>query len=170
MFPIELKSSRFTIRPYCRTDEDRFIEMVMDGVSTEFMGGATGVESEEREVFRKIFQIYDETIGKPFWIWGIYNGDALFGHLELKETEHTNEDELEIVSMVHPECRRIGVMTEILSLIKMNEMIWNKRIVATVSADNAVSLRMLEKWGIDSREIIIDEETDEEFLKLLLAR
>jgi len=169
MIPIELKSERFIIRPYNRSDEDRYIEMVLDEISNEFMGGATGIESKEREVFKKIFSVYENENERIFWIWGIYKDDILYGHLELKETEHTIENELEIVYMVHPQCRNIGVMTEILYLIKQNSNFLGKTLIATVSADNTVSIKMLEKLGIVRKEIIVDEDSKDEFLKLVLS-
>jgi len=168
MIPPKLKAKRFIISPYRSIDEDRYVAMAIDDSTIGFMGGATGVASEERKMFKKIFEIYNSKNSKTFWIWGIYKDDNLFGHLELKESEHTSENELEIVYMVHPECRRNGVMTEILSLIKRNQNIWNKRIIATINQDNIASLKLLQKWGIVNREILINDENNEQYLKLTL--
>lgn len=170
MIPPELETRRLVIRPYKQSDEDRYVEMVLDENTLEFMGGATGLENEERKVFKKIFEIYKADEKRTFWIWGIYNGDVLIGHLELKETEHTKENELEIVYLVHPGYRNNGVMTEILSFIKGNQNIWNKRIIATVNPDNFASLKLLQKWGIANTEVLMDHETKEEYLKLSLNK
>jgi len=169
MIPIELHTERFTIRPYHKSDEHRYLEMVLDDISIEFMGGTKGIESEEKEIFKKIFNIYELQNDRIFWIWGIYKEDVLCGHLELKETEFTNENELEIVYMVHPNYRRIGLISEVLSLIKSQKKIWKKNIIATVDPDNILSMKILQKWGIVKKEILMVQETHKEFLKLSLS-
>ncbi len=169
MTPIILKSKRFAIRPYQKKDEEEYLEMVMDKQSIKFMGGATGVIEREREVFNKVFQVYKQKFGKTFWIWGIFKNKILYGHLELKETQYTKENELEIVYMVHPEFRQLGVMTEILDLIRENKSNFCEKIIATVELENEISLNMLRKYGVEKEEKIIDESDSEEFLKLTLV-
>lgn len=127
MLPPILKINKLTLKPYTFEDEERFIEMALDPLSIQFMGGATGNEVEERKVFKKIFEIYKRKDERWFWLWGIYKDDLLCGHLEMKETEHTNNNELEIVYIVHPEERQKGVMTEVLSLLKQQQKSWQKK-------------------------------------------
>ncbi len=170
MYPPKLETKSFALKPYSPEDEDRFIEMSLDPTSVRFMGGASGNECEERKVFKKIFEIYKKEDDRWFWIWGIYKSDVLCGHLELKETEDTKENELEIVYMIHPNERRIGIMTEVLSLLKQNQIIWQKRIVATVSPENLPSIALLQKWGIEKEEILTDHETGKEYSKLILDK
>jgi len=166
--PPELKTKHFILKPYQAKDENRFIEIVLDKGSVQFMGGSTGNEVEERLVFKKIFEVYKTTKDRWFWIWGIYQNNILCGHLELKETEHTNADELEIVYMIHPQERRKGIMTEVLELIKQHQKIWGKKIIATLSPKNVNSIALLKKWGIEKTEELIDKETNETYLKLSL--
>lgn len=169
MIPPELISNRFLLRPYNPSDEDRYVEMACDDVTIKYMGGANGSESEERELFKKIFDIYTANNTRIFWIWGIYKDGVLSGHLELKESVHTDENELEIVYIVHPECRRKGLMTEVLSLVRNSLDIWNKRIIATVGPNNIFSLKLLHNWGIEKKEVLYDQDNKEEYLKLLLT-
>ncbi|MEM8892144.1 MAG: GNAT family N-acetyltransferase, partial [Bacteroidota bacterium] len=147
--PPILKTNRFTLMPYRQEDEDRFVEIALDETSTQFMGGATGNEEEERALFKQVLELYKKKDQRWFWVWGIYEEDLLCGHIELKESEHTNEHELEIVYMIHPEQRRKGVMTEVLALLKQKQKSLGKRIIATVSPDNSSSFSLLEKWGIE---------------------
>lgn len=167
MQPPTLNTDRYVLKPYSLEDEDRFIEIAVDELSIQFMGGSTGNEAEERKLFKKILDIYNKNVGKWFWLWGIYKNNLLCGHLEMKETEHTNEHELEIVYMAHPDERRKGMMTEVLSLLKQQQKNWSKRIIATVSHKNINSIALLEKWGIEKREVITDSEGGE-YLKLTL--
>jgi len=94
----------------------------------------------------------------------------LCGHLEVKQTEHTKENELEIVYMVHPDDRRTGIMTEVLTLMKQQQVTWRKKMIATVYPNNFASLSLLQKWGIEKEEILIDSETGKEYLKLTLEQ
>ncbi len=169
MYPPELKTIRFTLKAYVPKDEDRFVEMALDEVSVRFMGGATGIEQEERQLFQKILELYQKNDKRWFWVWGIYRDELLYGHLELKETAHTNEEELEMVYMVHPKERRLGVMSEVLSLIKQQQRVWKKRIIATLSPENATSISLLKKWGIEKEKCLIDDETAETYLKISLT-
>ena len=167
MLPPIYKTERFELRPYSPDDEKRFVEMGTDKVSTEFMGGSTGKESGEIALFRNIFNIYkNKDSNRWFWIWGIYENDKLVGHFELKETEYTNKNELEIVYMIHPNERQRGIMKEVLEFFKNNQTIWNKRIIATLDFENKASISLLENWGIEKKVTLKDE--DGEYLKVWL--
>ncbi|GAA0564492.1 GNAT family N-acetyltransferase [Chitinophaga japonensis] len=171
MLPPVIKTTRFTLKPYERHDEDAFIEICLDKEAQRFMnGGLTRDESEERSLFRKIFDIYADHGKRWCWIWGIYEDNKLCGHFELKETEHTAADELEIVYMVHPAERRRGVMSEVLHTIKNKQPGWNKAIIATTSLDNDVSIALLHKWGVEKQEIITAPDTLEQYYKFCLRR
>ncbi len=170
MYPPKLKTNRYIIQAYRPEDEERFVEMALDEVSVRFMGGANGIETEERQLFKKVFEIYERKDKRWFWLWGIYKDNVLCGHLELKESPNTNLDELEIVYMVHPAARRQGLMTEVLLLLKNEQHNWERKIIATVSPKNTNSIALLEKWGIDKRKALTDPETGKEYLKLTLKR
>ncbi|MEM7102920.1 MAG: GNAT family N-acetyltransferase [Bacteroidota bacterium] len=169
MLPPELTTERLILKAYSPPDQNRFIEMSIDQESTQFMGNATGDFDEEKKLFKKILEIYATDQERWFWIWGIFEEKQLCGHLELKQTEHTNPNELEIVYMVHPNERRKGIMTEALSCIKQQQSTWQRRIIATVSPDNLASISLLKKWGIEKEESISDPESGETYLKLTLA-
>jgi RimJ/RimL family protein N-acetyltransferase len=84
----------------------------------------------------------------------------------LKQTQDTAEDELEIVYMVHPAERRIGLMTEVLKFIKAKQSDWKRRIIATIYPENAHSYKLLEQIGIERQQLITDAETGETFKKV----
>ena len=169
MFPPVINTTRFTLKPYGRHDEDAFIEIILDKEAQQFMGGVTPDEEVERRLFQKIFDIYESNDKRWFWIWGIYEGNRLCGHFELKETEHTNAGELEIVYMVHPKERGRGVMSEVLKAFKNRQSDWERIIIATTSPDNDISIALLKKWGIERQEILTDPDTAEQFYKFYLV-
>ncbi len=143
--------------------------MVLDHEVIAFMDGANGSRSEEEALFCKIFEIYESDDPRYFMIWGIYNGDQLCGHFELKDSIHTSENELEIVYIVHPRYRKRGIMTEILAWFKRNQHQWNKRFIATLSPENISSLKLLEKWGI-YKMISQSSEDEVRFFKVYLEK
>lgn len=169
MKPPKYKSDRFILRPYSKNDEQRFVEMNLDSVTQEFMGGTDNSEDSERKLFESIFALYEKkSKDRWFWIWGIYENEKLVGHFELKETEHTADDELEIVYIIHPDERRRGIMREILDLIKDKQTELNKKIIATVNFKNINSMALLERWGITKRQTIRETDSDYEYLKVWL--
>lgn len=167
MIPPSYTTKHLTIKPYETIDEDRFVEIAIDPLSVKFIGGANGVETEERALFKKISEIYARKEGKWFWVWGIYKNNKLCGHLELKETDHTSNNELEIIYMIHPDERGKGIMTEVFSFFKEEQNNWQKRIIATVDKDNFYSLALMKKWGIEKTETIVEEE--DEYFKISLV-
>ncbi len=170
MYPPIYCTKKFTLRAYCTSDEDRFVEMALDALSVRYMGGATGIEAKERQLFKKCFGIYANGESERwFWIWGISSGNELCGHLELKDSEHTRADELEMVYMVHPKARNRGLMTDVLSFLKAQQHVWQRKIIATVSPDNQRSLAVLNKWGITHREKVLNKETGMTYHKVWLS-
>ncbi len=169
MYPPIYRTQRFSLLPYRLKDEDRFVEMTLDPMVLRFMGGGgEGDETSERKFFQKIFSIYEKKeMSRWFWIWGIYDGDKLCGHFELKDTQYTDVQELEIVYMVHPKERRRGIISEVLAFFKAKQGEWNRRIIATVNTKNQASISLLEAWGISQKEIIHLKEGDP-FYKIIL--
>ena len=53
IFQIE---KQLTIRPYERSDEDRFVEMSMDKEVIQYMSGTSGKEEEERALLQELKQ------------------------------------------------------------------------------------------------------------------
>ena len=43
MYPPEFKTDFFTLKPYSTKEEDRFIEIALDKVSLQYMGGSSGI-------------------------------------------------------------------------------------------------------------------------------
>ncbi len=170
MKPPVFHSQRFTIQPYRTHDEDRFVEICLDKNVGEFMTGPSDDELEVRKLFHKGFEIYaDENSKRWFWLWGVYEGDKLCGHLELKQSENTDEGELETVYMVHPDERNRGIMSEVLMSLRDNQHSWGRKIIATVNPENKFSLAILEKWGIERQESLKDpDDPNNEYLKIWL--
>lgn len=169
MLPPVYRTQNYILAPYQLKDFDRYSEMTRDNDVIVFMSGATDDIAEQKKMFEKIFELYrsnDQT--RWFWVWAVYRSETLCGHLELKETQDTADDELEVVYMVHPAERRKGIMSEVLNYIKTKQSSWDRRITATVYPENNNSFELLEQVGVHRRKLITDSETGETFSKVWL--
>src|SRR5690349_15527364 len=110
MMPPVLKTENYILQPYRKADLERYLEMALDKEVVTFMGGATGDIAAERKMFGKIFDVYKMDSSRWFWIWGVYRHNILCAHLEVKQSQDTNSNELEMVYMVHPKERGKGLM------------------------------------------------------------
>lgn len=161
----------FTLAPYTLKDEQRFVEMVTDSESVKFMGNSTSDVEKERAFFNgRVIPFYSKTkTNRIFYVWGIYVKGLLCGHFELKETTHTNNTELEIVYLIHPDARGKGLMGKVLDYFKTNQNKWGRTIIATANPKNKKSMHLLKKWGITKQKTIVDTEKENyEYLKVWL--
>ncbi|MFK8105441.1 MAG: GNAT family N-acetyltransferase [Saprospiraceae bacterium] len=169
MLPLIYETQHLILRPYRRQDQVRFVEMFLDPSLAKYMDDHLKTEGEALDFFEKIFELYAAKMDSWFWVWGIYEKDKLCGHLEVKETEHTNATQLEIVYIIHFAERRKGLMTEVLAFLKKQSKIWKKQIIATVDPENTNSIALLQKWGITQQATLHDSATGAPYLKLSLA-
>ncbi len=171
MKPPVYATGRFELRPYLPGDLERFIETGTQEDVIRYMGGTDEDPEVERKMFAKILSIYEKSEeDRWFWIWAISDQGKMVGHFELKETQYTNEGELEIVYMIHPEERRRGIMKDVLGFLKEQQHLWNRRIIATVSPQNLPSLSLLDSWGIEYKKTIEEPDSEGSFYKLLLSQ
>lgn len=161
MYPPVFATKTFSLQGYSLSHEERHVELMRDPTTRHFMDDEDETEEDVRNMFHKVFPIYEKSEStKWHWIWAIYKDSVFAGHLELKDTTHTTKEELEIVYAIHPEFRRIGLMTSVLFLLASKQEEWERKIIATVDPKNKVSLKVLENWGIDRIEIIQDDGED----------
>lgn len=161
MYPPTFEEKAFSLKAYTSQDEERFVEIMRDPKTREFMNGENETETYVRNLFQQVFDIYKNKDSKKWhWCWGIYKDDVLAGLVALKETHHTTKEELEIVYVIHPEFRRTGLMTKVLFFLGSKQEEWKRKIIATVKPRNKVSLQVLEKWGIKRKELIKNDPED----------
>ena len=157
MRPSNLRTSRFSLKPYRLADQERFLEMFLDKETQSYMGGISHERQVGKKRFQKILAVYERRGNARFHlIWGIYDQDRLCGHLELKDSRWANDEELEIFFMLHPQERSRGIIREVLPLIKRYQYLWGRQIVATIHPENVRSRSRLDIWGVDREETLHD--------------
>lgn len=156
----DIKTSRTLLRRYKDSDIDKFVLLFTDKEINHFMGGQHCETREDAEnLFYKGFEIYNGLFpDRHFELWAIEHSGELIGHFELKQTNHTAENELEIVYMLDKEYWGQGIMPEIINEINKYSSGFDKQLIATINPENIRTIKALYKTGIEKEEWTEDED------------
>ncbi|MCP4122323.1 MAG: GNAT family N-acetyltransferase [Bacteroidetes bacterium] len=160
-FSPDIFTSRTLLRKYTNNDLKGFTTLMLDEKIQQHMGGIhITTNKDASSLFDKIMEIYqDPPSGRHFEVWAIERDQELIGHFELKETLHTEAGEAEAVYFLNAESWGQGLMTEILSEVKIYADSRGLKMIATINRDNIGTVRVLEKTGIErAGEIEVDGE------------
>ena len=148
-------------------DFHAFSEFMTDPEVNYYMDNITLNREEVEELFEKIIQLYRKSPNKPFFVWSIESEGICIGHLELKETGHTVNNELEVVYLLNKKYWRKGIMRGLIKEIVRFADLQDKQVIATVDKGNLPSIELLRKIGVD-REFALPD--DDQVLKIVLQR
>lgn len=166
----ELRTERTLLRRYTEKDRQIFAGLFTDREINFYMGGGHCATSEDAyNLFEKVFEIYKGKYeGRYFEIRGIEYEGKLIGHFELKQTDITEEDELEAVYLLDKKYWGRGLMPEILKHVNEYASGSGWKIVATINPENTKTVKALGKAGIESQNWI--ETPDGKTLKIVLKK
>ncbi len=166
----EIKTERVLLRKYTEADRQECVRILTDPEVNKFMGGRTEDPAEGNKIFDKIFEIYNGALGsRHFELWAIEYEGKLIGDFELKQTDNTVGNELEVVYIIDKPYWGMGLASEILKEIIKYALSMNKCVVATLNPENVQTVRALEKAGIE-KEGWIGEDDDRCFKVWLMMR
>ena len=156
----DLHTVRTKLRKYEPKDKEKFAELFTDKEVNRFMGGQHCETKEDAYgLFEKGFEIYNGLFpGRHFEIWGIEHEGKLIGHFELKQTNNTVGDELEVVYLLDKYYWGRGLMPEILNEVNKYASSLGKQLIATVNLENIKTIKALRKIGIEKEGWYEDEE------------
>ena len=156
----ELKTSRTKLRKYELKDKEIFAELFTDKDINKFMGGPHCETKEDAYgLFEKGLRIYNGLFPeRHFEIWAIEHEGKLIGHFELKQTNNTIGDELEVVYMLDKNYWGRGLIPEILNEVNKYASALGKQLIATVNLQNVKTIKALKKLNIEKEGWIEDEE------------
>jgi RimJ/RimL family protein N-acetyltransferase len=155
MFNKEIRTERILLRKYTEADRAEFVRIITDPEVNRFMGGRTEDPEEGNRIFDKIFEIYNGSLGERFFeLWAIEYDGKFIGDFELKQTDNTAGNELEVVYMIDKPYWGKGLVPEILKEILVYSASMGKQVIATLNPDNIQTVRVLEKIGIQKQEWI----------------
>ncbi|MBL8006501.1 MAG: GNAT family N-acetyltransferase [Ignavibacteria bacterium] len=152
----ELRTERTLLRRYTEKDRQIFAGLFTDKEVNFYMGGEhCGTIEDAYNLFEKVFDIYKGKYqGRYFEIRGIEYDGKLIGHFELKQTDITEEDELEAVYLLDKKYWGRGLMPEILKQVNEYASRSGRKIVATINPENTKTVKALGKAGIETQKWI----------------
>lgn len=140
-----IRTARLILQPYTHADVDDFVRLFADEGVSRYMGDGTPTEEESRSLFYRVFtDVYDRSL---FDVWSVRLNGRMVGHAEIKDT--TDIDGYEIIYALARAAWGRGLGTELAeALVGYGfESLGLSEVFATVAAENAASLRVLEKVG-----------------------
>ncbi|HMS34321.1 MAG TPA: GNAT family N-acetyltransferase [Ignavibacteria bacterium] len=148
------------LRKYEVRDKEKFAELFTDTDVIKFMGGQ---HCETKEVayrlFEKGFEIYNGLFpDRHFDIWAIELGGKMIGHFEMKQTNNTIGDELEVVYLLDKSCWSQGLMQEILIEVNKYASGLGKQLIATINLENEKTINALRKLKIEKEGWMEDDD------------
>lgn len=97
----EINTARLKLRRFTEADRTDFVGFSTDPEVNQYIGGRVESEEAANALFDKIQQVYNGLFGKRhFEIWAIEFEGRAIGSFELKQTENTEPDELEVVYLI----------------------------------------------------------------------
>ncbi len=155
----DIRTQRCLLRKYDERDRETFAELSIDKEVNFFIGGKCETKEEAYAMFDKVFQIYGGALHpRHFEIWAIDVAGEYAGHFELKQTDNTGDNELEVVYFLDNRYWGKGLMPEIINEINKYAGSMGKQLIATVSSENVKTMKALAKAGIQKQENIEDED------------
>ncbi|MBE2216961.1 MAG: GNAT family N-acetyltransferase [Ignavibacteria bacterium] len=167
----DINTTRLKLRKFTEADRADFVRFSTDPEVNQYIGGRVETEEAANALFDKIQQVYNGLFGnRHFEIWAIEYEGKTIGSFELKQTENTEPDELEVVYLIDKAYWGRGFIPEILRCINKYAHSMGLRVIATLNPDNKQTVRALEKAGLDaSKSGWIGEEGDRCFKVTLAA-
>lgn len=140
-----LRTERLLLEPYTPEDEDDFVALFQEERVSRWMGDGPQSEEADRALFHRVFSHVYPT--RRFDVWAVRRAGRLLGHAEIKRTDDV--DGHEIIYALHPDTWGAGLGTELAEALTAYglETLGLREVHATVAADNAVSLRLLQRIG-----------------------
>lgn len=155
-----LYTERTLLRKYEEHDREKFAELFTDIDIIKFMGGQHCETKEDAyRLFEKGFEIYNGLLpDRHFELWAIEHEGKMIGHFELKQTNNTLGDELEVVYLLDKACWGQGLMPEILNEVNIYASGLGRQLIATVNLENEKTIKALRKLNIEKEGWMEDED------------
>ena len=151
----QVKTQRLTLKSYSEQDMDALIDLLTNPeVTSTFMVPEMKSRCCAEELVRKLI-VFSQPSDTKHLEYGIYLNGKLIGFVNDCGAE---EDEIEIGYVIHPQHWGHGYATEAVNAIlaELREMGFRK-VTAGYFSENAASLRVMEKCGMQ-RTTITEEE------------
>lgn len=148
-----LETERLLLRPYLPGDRGAFVSLFTDAEVMRHVDRGVLAPAEARALFGRVFtHVY---AARAFDVWGVFEkaGGAYAGHAELKPRRDAlaRPGDWEVVYLLGRRHWGRGLATELASAVVARGLEDPRaaRVCATVAPENAASIRVLEKLGME---------------------
>ncbi|MFD7864306.1 GNAT family N-acetyltransferase [Streptomyces sp. NPDC057682] len=153
-----LRTGRLLLEPYVPADEEDFVALFRDPRVGRRLGDGRSTEAEDRALFARIFsKVYALDL---FGVWIVRHEGRAVGHAEIKPSPEPEVDGHEIVYALTPSVWGKGLGTEIAEALVAHGFtaLGLSEVHATVAADNAASLALLDRIGFRHVDDLAEED------------
>ena len=144
-----LKAGALGLRPWRAEDRGAWIALLADPEVLRFVGDGRVDEERDNGIFDRLMALEIGPEQRFAFVYAAELDGELVGHVELKQTEHTREQEWELVYLLAQRAWGRGLGSALASWGLRTAHAHGRRVIATVAPDNAASLRILDRLGFE---------------------
>jgi RimJ/RimL family protein N-acetyltransferase len=159
--PPRERAGALALRPWTSADRAAWLALFGDAAVVRWMGDGVVDPEQDAAVFERLMTLPLGPSERFAFVYAAELAGEVVGHVELKRTAHTREGEWELVYALARRAWGQGHGTALARWAFETAHAQAKRVIATVSPDNAASLRILESLGL-----VVAEKLDEGTLLL----
>lgn len=142
------RAGALALRRWTPRDRSVWLALFGDAAVVRFMGDGVVDPEGDAAVFERLMALAIGPTERFAFVFAAELAGDVVGHVELKRTDNTRDDEWELVYALARRAWGRGLGTALAAWATETAHAHRKRVIATVAPGNAASLRILEKLGL----------------------
>ena len=142
------KAGALGLRPWRAEDREAWIALFADPEVLRFVGDGRVDQDRANAIFDRLMSLEIGPQQRFAFVYAAELDGEIVGHVELKQTEHTREQEWELVYVLARCAWGRGLGSALAKWGVRTAHAHRRRVIATVASDNAASLRILDRLGL----------------------
>lgn len=143
-----LKAAALDLRPWRAEDRGAWIALFGDPEVLRIVGDGSVDPERDSGIFDWLMALEMGPQQRFAFVYAAELDGEIVGHVELKQTEHTREQEWELVYVLARRAWGRGLGSALASWGVRTAHAHGRRVLATVAPENAASLRILDRLGL----------------------
>ncbi len=144
-----LRAADLTLRRWQRSDRPEWLALFSDPEVLRWVGDGSVDPERDAAVFERLMSAAIGPEERFAFMYAAESSGELVGHVELKRTEHTREGEWELVYLLARSAWGAGRGAALAAFGARMAHAHGRRVIATVARENAASLHILGKLGLE---------------------
>jgi RimJ/RimL family protein N-acetyltransferase len=146
---LEPTAGTLELRAWRAEDRGAWIALFADPEVLRFVGDVSVDEERDNGIFDRLMALEIGSQQRFAFVCAAEFDGEIVGHVELKQTEHTREQEWELVYVLARRAWGRGLGGALANWGVCTAHAHGRRVIATVAPDNAASLRILDRLGFE---------------------